>query len=119
MGLRASWVSRADRVLGERTRSDAVDLVADREPGDGAADVGDDAGDVAAGHRVLRASHPGDESHGVGLSCHQVLGATVQPGRAYVDEDVVVADRGNGDPPELEDAGGAVAVVEDRAHRRV
>ena len=91
-GLWASLSSWAAAYSAYEPRRDAVHLVAHREPGHGGPDGRDGAGDVEAGHPVLRpAEAEPEDAHQVGLAGHQVPGAAVEAGRADPQQHVVLA----------------------------
>ncbi len=105
-------------VLGERSAGDAEHVVAGGE----AADVGSDgdhaAGDVEALDRLLRLrqSEPGEPDQ-VGGAGHQVPHASIDAGRAYVDQDLVVGNGRHVDAVQLELVGRTVCALHDRSHR--
>ena len=106
-------------VLGEGAGGDAEDLVPDREPRDRGSRLDDDAGNVAAGNGVLRTGQAHGESHGVWLAGEQVLGAPVEPGGTHLHQHLMGTGPRAGRATDPEHLGGAVAVLEDRAHRVV
>ena len=116
--LAGELVLAGDGVLGERARGDPEHLVADGEPGHRGADGHDGAGDVAAGHRVLRPAEAEHEAQQVGLAGHQVPGAAVETGRVHPHEHLLVADLGPGDPVARRSTSAEpYAVLDDRPHR--
>lgn len=116
-GLAAQLVLASDGELGERPSGDTEDLVADREPRHLAADRQDRAGDVEAGHPVLRTQQTeAQHSDQVGRAGHQVPGAAIHAGRAHLDQHLVGAGRRPVDRAELQRVGGAVLGLQDRAH---
>ena len=116
-GLGCQLVLSDGGVLGERPAGDAEHLVAHGEPGDRRPDFDDGAGDVEAGHAVLRPTESEtDDPEQVGPTGHHVPGTSVETGGADVDEDLVVGDLGQGDVLQPQDVGRAVPVLDDRAH---
>ena len=105
--------------LGERSLADAEHVVADAESGDLVTDGHDSTCQVESGNRVLRSAEPEREAHGVGLSCHEVLRPSVEPGGADLDEHLVGGDGRNRAFAEPQLVGGPVAVLDDGGHRRV
>ncbi len=90
-------VLAGDRVLGDRARGDAEDLVADRERRHLGADLDDDAGDVAADDGLLRRPQAEDEAQQPRLALHEVPRAAVEPGGADAPGAPRGADHGTGD----------------------
>ena len=117
-GLWASLSSRAAAYSAKEPRLIAEHLVAHGEPGDRRADRDDGAGDVQAGHPVLRPAEPEPHHpHQVRRAGHQMPGPPIDTGRVHPDQHLVVGDDRSGDPCRAQHLGGAVTVLHDRPHR--
>ena len=110
---------RHHRQLGEGPVGCADDLVPDGDGGDLLADLGDDAGHVAARNGVLGTTQAEGEADGVGVPGHQVPGAAVHAGGADAHDHVA---RTGGRVRHLGEGqllAAAVAVLVDGSHDRV
>ena len=109
-------VLAGDGVLGERAPGDAEDVVADAEAGDVRADGNDGASDVLSEDGVLRCADPETQAQEVGLSGHEVQGASAEGGGVDLDQYFAGSGGGLVDVAEVEDVGVAVPVLHDGFH---
>jgi hypothetical protein len=107
-------------VPGEGTLGDAEDLVAHAERGHVLADGLDAAGDFPAADARLGCADPvAGQPHRVRQPGHQVPDAAIDAGRVHTQQNLAVADHWPGDLFRAQDVAGlAVAVLDDRLHRR-
>ena len=114
-GLRASC-PRGPRRTPRTSPEYPEHLVAQREPGHRRTDGADGAGEVEAGHRVLRPTEPeAEDAQQVRPTGHHVPGAPGRARRAYAHEHLVLGDLGRGSA-RLQDIRGAVPVLDDGPH---
>jgi hypothetical protein len=104
-------------VLGEGATAHPEHLVAHAEPGHRGPGRDDRAGDIDAGHPILRPAEPEpDDPHQIRGARHHVPGPRIQTCRVHAEQHLMVGDLGSVDPRRPEHLDRAVAVLHDRPH---